>query len=41
MFLPQQTWALVSWPVSVQQAHDGKLYVANYGAKDATHAQQA
>jgi len=26
---------------SVQQAHDGKLYEANYGAQAATPAQQA
>jgi len=26
---------------SVQQAHDGKLYVGNYGVKDTTLTQQA
>jgi len=28
-------------PASVQQAHDGKLCVVNYGAKATTLAQQA
>jgi len=27
-------------PVSVQQAHDGKVYLVNYGAKATTPAQQ-